>query len=120
EAEGKVIYTDLYEDAIYGRKVVTIAVKSGEDGNVLAFDIFPEDFQVTDHQITLPEGSSYFLCDRQGTLLYARTQLSVGREKVQEYLDGIIERMEKGNLSRQDSYIIDLDGKKRNVYYSIS
>ena len=120
EAEGKVIYTDLYEDAVYGRKVVTIAVKSGEDGNVLAFDIFPEDFQVTDHQITLPEGSSYFLCDRQGTLLYARTQLSVGREKMQEYLDGIIERMEKGNLSRQDSYIIDLDGKKRNVYYSIS
>ena len=44
EAQGEVIYTDLYEDAVYNREVVTIAVRSGDSGNVLAFDIFPEDF----------------------------------------------------------------------------
>lgn len=120
EADGEVIYTDLYEDAVYNREVVTIAVKSGEEGNVLAFDIFPENFQMLEHQVTLPEGSSYFLCDRKENLLYAKTELSVSREEMQQYLNSIITKLKKGELDSKDSSIIDLDGRRRSVYYSVS
>ena len=41
-AQGDIIYTDAYQDAITGKKIITMAKESTETGYVIAFDIFPE------------------------------------------------------------------------------
>ena len=43
-AEGGIIYTDSYRDAITGENIITLAQKLTGDGNVLAFDIALDDF----------------------------------------------------------------------------
>ena len=42
-ADGDIVFTDAYMDAITGRPVVTIAKRCGhsERVNIMAFDIFP-------------------------------------------------------------------------------
>lgn len=119
-ADGAIVYSDLYFNETYNQNVITIAAKSGDGGNAMVFDIFPGEFQHTDHQIALPEGGSYYLCDRNGVLLYAKTELTAGKEEMQAYLNGIIEKIEAGALSSPDSYIVDLNHQNRSVYYSLS
>lgn len=119
-ANGRVIYTDAYTDAITGRSIITIAVKSGTGANVVAFDIFPEHFRLSDSPIALPEGSSYFLCDRKGALLYAQTKTQTTSEELQAYLDEIVEKIHQGKLAQAESYVLDLTGRQRGVYYSIA
>ena len=51
EADGEVIFTDAYEDAVSGELVITIAQEGEVPGNVVAFDIFPRKFHAqTDKQ----------------------------------------------------------------------
>ena len=119
-ADGAIVYSDLYFNETYNQNVITIAAKSGDDGNAIALDIFPGQIQHTDHQIALPEGGSYYLCDRNGAMLYAKTELTAGKEEMQAYLNGIIEKIEAGALSSPDSYIVDLNHQNRSVYYSLS
>ena len=42
EADGQVVFTDVYTDAIYNRTVVTVAQKCADSDAVVAMDIFPE------------------------------------------------------------------------------
>lgn len=119
-ADGAIVYSDLYFNETYNQNVITIAAKSGDGGNAMVFDIFPGEFQHTDHQIALPEGGSYYLCDRNGAMLYAKTELTAGKEEMQAYLNGIIEKIEAGALNSPDSYIVDLNHQNRSVYYSLS
>lgn len=119
-ADGAIVYSDLYFNETYNQNVITIAAKSGDGGNAMVFDIFPGEFQHTDHQIALPEGGSYYLCDRNGAMLYAKTELTAGKEEMQAYLNGIIEKIEADALSSPDSYIVDLNHQNRSVYYSLS
>ena len=44
ESDGGVAFTNVYQDAIYGRPVITISRTCGQEGDVLAMDVFPENF----------------------------------------------------------------------------
>ena len=120
DAGGDVVYTDAYIDAVHNRTVITLAIQSGSRGDVLAFDIFPEYFHFAENSVSLPEGSSYFLCDRRGTLLYAQTGMAAGRDELQAYLDRVIEALKSGGLSRPDSYVYDMEGRQRGVYFHLA
>lgn len=117
EADGAIIYTDAYTDSITGRPVITMAKKCEDSDSVLAFDIFPENFRISSTPIQLPEGASYYLCDQQGTLLYAQTNASYSREVLQEYLNDVLAGIEDGSLAPYDAYIHAPDGRQRAVYF---
>lgn len=117
EADGAIIYTDAYTDTITGRPVITMAKKCEDSDSVLAFDIFPENFRISSTPIQLPEGASYYLCDQQGTLLYAQTNASYSREVLQEYLNDVLAGIEDGSLAPYDAYIHAPDGRQRAVYF---
>lgn len=117
EADGAIIYTDAYTDTITGRPVITMAKKCEDSDSVLAFDIFPENFRISSTPIQLPEGASYYLCDQQGTLLYAQTNASYSREVLQEYLNDVLAGIEDGSLAPYDAYILAPDGRQRAVYF---
>ena len=54
-ADGEPVFTNLYTDAVYNRPVITISQKCSESDTVMAFDIFPENFQFQSN----PLGSSH-------------------------------------------------------------
>lgn len=121
QADGEIIFTDAYIDVITGKPVITIAKKGARSDNVLAFDIFPENFKLHSESMALPEDSSYFLCDRAGTLLYMQSGLEeqkFPRETVQEYVDELIDDIQSGAFDGYDTFTYDMEGRQRGVYFT--
>ena len=114
-AEGRVIFTDVYTDAVYGRPVVTAAQSCAQDGAVMAFDILPE--HLSFEAAELKEEESFFLCDGKGTAVYQKTALELPQEEVQAYLTSLVERISSGELGGGGA-MRDLDGRRRAVYYT--
>lgn len=117
EARGEVIFTDAYVDSVYGHQVVTIAAANPNTGNAIAFDLFPENFQKNHRDLQLIESSSYYVCDSVGEVLYYCASFDVSDETVVEYVKGLYKRIAFGEMDSGSGTIIDLDGKKRGVYY---
>ncbi len=118
EADGEAIFTDVYTDAIYRRPVITVAKKCQYSDTVMAFDIFPENFQFQFSPSELPDNASFYLCDKEGTLIYSRTFLKENEERIQYYVRKLLDSIENGEQDSYDSYIRDTSGNKRGVYYS--
>ena len=114
-AEGRVIFTDVYTDAVYGRPVVTAAQSCAQDGAVMAFDILPE--HLSFEAAELKEEESFFLCDGKGTAVYQKTALELPQEEVQAYLTSLVERISSGELEGSGA-VRDMDGRRRAVYYT--
>lgn len=117
EANGEVIFTSAYQDAITGKQVITIAQKARNSDNMLLFDVFPEDFHTADDMLSLPEGSSYYLCDQEGTLLYAHEAVPHEAEQLQPYVNSLVQRIQEGVLDPYNASITGPDGKPSGVYY---
>ena len=116
-ADGDVVFTDVYIDSIYEKPVVTIAQKCQSVDAVLAFDIFPENLRIYSGALSLPEKSSFYLCDRTGILIYEQSDLKTSEEELQGYLHKILAGIEDGSLAGYDAHITDLSGEDRGVYY---
>lgn len=117
EKDGEIAFTNAYKDAITGKPVVTMAQKCKNSDSVFAFDIFPENFQVSGDSQELPEDGSYFLCDATGTVLYTQTNLRTTEEELQNYVYKLMKNVKDGSLHAYDAYIYDMDGVKRGVYF---
>lgn len=118
EADGEVIFTNVYTDAITGKPVLTIAQKCGESDSVIAFDVFPENMKIYDSRIELPPGSSTYICDDLGTLIYCNTNLTLPWDKIDDYVTRINDGFKNGSLTSYDSSVIDPNGRRRGVYGS--
>lgn len=121
EANGNVIFTNVYSDVITKKPVVTVAKKANHSDSLLIFDIFLEDFHTYHNPLSLPEGSSYFLCDQDGNLLfYKMDQDTEGyTEELQEYVHELLQKISDGKLDTYYDSIEDLEGKEQGVYYSV-
>ena len=117
EADGEVIFTSAYQDAITGKQVITIAQKTRNSDNMLLFDVFPEDFHTSDDMLSLPEGSSYYLCDQEGTLLYAHESVPHEEDQLQPYVNSLVSRIQEGVLDPYNASITGPDGNPSGVYY---
>lgn len=117
EAKGKVIFTDAYEDLIYHRQVVTIAAADPDTGNAVAVDLYSENFQKNHQDLQLLEGSSYYVCDSAGKVLYQRASFDVPEEAVAVYVEELYRKIDSGEMEDGHRTITDLDGKKRGIYY---
>ena len=116
EAQGQVIFTDLYTDAISGRSVITAAQQCPYSGAVMAFDIMPERFHFA--SVDLDRGDSFFLCDSQGAILYQQTDLDLPASQIQQYLNSLISQIEGGLMEGSSAWVHDLDGRQRAVCYT--
>lgn len=117
KAQGTIVFTDAYIDAITGRELVTVSKAIQGEGNVLAFDILLENFHVHKNKASMPPESSYFLYDSQGKLLYGVTDLDIKDSRTQEYAGRLLSEIREGNLDSYNASIRDLEGNKRGVYY---
>ena len=116
-ANGKIVFTDVYTDAITGKKLVTMSVKLHGEGNVLAFDILMDNFHVLKNKVELPEGSAYYLFDRSGHLIYLAGEYSLEDEGVQQYAQELLAGVRDGSFESHTASIRGLDGQKQGIYY---
>lgn len=118
ETEGEAVFTDVYTDVIYSKPVITVAQRCRNTDAVMAFDIFPQNIRLEFDSLALTKGESFFLCDSAGRVIYKSTALERSDEELQQYLSGLIGKISEGLMESSDSYIVDLDGSRRAVYYA--
>lgn len=119
-ANGKVIYTDTYKDIRTGEIGFTVAKKINNKNDVLAVDIYLDELSEKGHVDELPLGSSYYLCDVKGNIIYSVHENKNSEKEVQKYIQKVLEEILEGKHDVSDSFTIDMQGKKRGVYYSLS
>lgn len=113
-----VIYTDPYTDAITGNKVVTLAKCINENNDVLAFDIFLDNFHIQKNKAYLPEAGTYLLFDSDDEIMYVSGYQAASSEKQQKYYNMLTSYIRQGKLESHNATIKGLDGQSRVVYYS--
>ena len=119
EADGNVIFTSLYTDAISQKQVITVAQKCRNSDAVMAFDIFPENFSFRFDSLEGEAGDSFFLCDSTGALIYMQSDYFTSSEEAGAYLEQVIQKIKNGELDSYSDYIVDTNGRQRAVYYSM-
>lgn len=116
-AHGEIVFTDVYTDTVYDKPVITIAKECGDSGNVIALDIYPENFRIRTNTQDLPEGSFYFLCDSKGNLLYEENDSDMDRDVLEKEFRSLIDEISEGSFRGDNDYYFDADGKEMSVYY---
>lgn len=119
-ANGNVIYTDTYRDVRTGEIGFTVAKKINEKNDILAVDIYLDELSEKEEISELPVGSSYYLCDVKGNIIYSVHENKNSEKEIQEYIQKVLEEILEGRHDVSDSFTIDMQGKKRGVYYSLS
>ena len=114
--DGDVAYTNLYQVQPKQEYVLTMAVRLGHGDDVLAMNLYPEQLNALLADNRLPRQSYYYLCDPNGNIMFAISDRGLSIEKQQPYVDQIFSEIRQGN----SDYIIDLEGNKRGVYYTVS
>lgn len=120
EAGGEVVCTDAYMDSVYKRTVITIAQECGDTGNVLAFDIFPDQYRFHFNTQDLPEGSSYYLCDSKGVMLCGESAFEITEKEQQDYVLRLFEKIKNKELDSLNAYMYDQNQEKSAVFYTKS
>lgn len=117
DADGSIIYTNSYSDAITGMPLITLARELEQDGNVLAFDILLDNFHTHKNKASMPSESSYFLFDGNNVLMYASTNLDSSSPEAADYLSDLVAHVRQGNGDHYSYSIKDLSGRRRSIYY---
>lgn len=116
-AKGEVVLGDVYLDAVTGQKVFTISQALNREGYVLAMDVYVQNDALHNTIRSLPDDCSFFLCDKDGNLLYSSTKWDLDDQVLQSYMDYVMEGISNGSLLSYDSFVEDMDGISRGVYY---
>lgn len=118
-AEGQIIYTDLYQDAITGQSIITLAKKLEKSDGVLVLDVYPEKLHEYRKMQSLPGGSSFYLCDSKGNLIISDTPWDLPQEVLRENVKQLLAGIEDGSLIAYDASFQDYEGKQRGVYHHV-
>lgn len=78
-----------------------LARQCPEEDAVLAFATSLK----SENGLALPKGSSYYLCDAQGQLLYARTEFSADPQRLSGYIHTIFQQIKAGQLDDAKEYV---------------
>lgn len=68
----------------------------------------------------MPVGSSYYLCDVKGNIIYSIHENKNSEAEIKVYIQKVLEEILEGKHDVADSFTIDMQGKKKGVYYSLS
>lgn len=115
---GALVYTDPYLDETTGESVLTLAQACQDGAYVLAIHLYLDRLNMASTADALPEGSSYYLCDADGNLLYAESALDAPRETLSQYIRTVFDQIQSGQLDDAQEYIYGLTHEKRAVYFN--
>ena len=115
--DGEVYVSPAYMDEAGSMPLITLSQRISGSDSFLAMDIQFSGFEANNVEMDLPNLSSYYLCDENGTLFFYKTPLAHTYEEFQDFMDYLHTRMDleagDGALER----IIAMDNHERNVYY---
>lgn len=116
DANGETYISPVYTDTMTGLSVVTMCKAVPGSGSFLAIDLMFSYFEMNNGNLMLPDGASYYLTGKAGTLFYYKTSLDHQYEDFQEWITGITQKIDSKKENQVLENIRDVDGAARNLY----
>ncbi len=116
-ARGRITISPAHIDKATGVPVVTMCKVIPDTGSFLAIDITPACFALENGNLVLPPNSSYYLVDREGTLLYYSSCWDYRQDEFQALVDSYIEEAEYNMEKHVLENVTPSDGIVRNIYF---
>lgn len=117
DAGGETYISPVYTDATTELPVVTLCRVVPETGSFLAIDIKPSCFDLYNEDLKLPQDASYYLVDRDGTLLYYKSCWDYSQDEFQALVDNYREDAVCNKKNHVLENITPVDNIVRNVYF---
>lgn len=117
DAGGETYISPVYTDMTTGLPIVTMCRVVPETGSFLAIDIKPGCFELYNEDLQLPQDASYYLVDRDGTLLYYKSCWDYSRDEFQALVDNYREDAMCNKKNHVLENITPVDKIVRNVYF---
>ena len=112
----QLIFSDVYEDAITGNQIFTLSQALSGQGDVLAMDVYMQQGDLLDLEISLPGNYHFYLFDSSGNLLY---RLIDRQATDPDYTERLLSGVRDGTLFDYDAQLTDPNGVERGVYYAL-
>lgn len=119
KANHEVSYTDIYNNIRLEEDVITLSIQIGDTKNVIALDLYPNQMKNWFTIRGLPEQGDFYLTDTNGKLLYYESD-KMTTEEVQGFVDQLFLKIKQEDTSLYDSFVSNIAGKKRGIYYSVA
>ncbi len=116
-ADGEIYISPAYVDVVTGQNVITMCKTVPSTGSFLAIDMMFSYFEMNNENLTLPTNASYYLVDKDGTLLYFKAATDHTYDEFQVLVDGFMEQSTLAKGSQVLENVIAMDGHARNVYF---
>lgn len=119
-SDGVVSFTRQDMKAGFEFPIVTITKKCGNTGIIIAVDFSLERIAHNTSAEEISKNSSYFLLDEKGEILFykARTETAHTYDEYQEHIRRNWDGIKDESFKEYNRFVIDLDGEKRNIFYS--
>ncbi len=117
KAGGDIIFTNVYNDAVTNKPIITMAKEVGQEGDVLAMDLYPDRLYEEQNSGKLPDDCSFFLFDPEGTLLVADIPWEIEWDELEHDAAYLLEGIKDGSLVAYDTSFVGHDGKQRGAYF---
>lgn len=92
--DGEVYVSPAYMDEAGSMPLITLSQRISGSDSFLAMDIQFSGFEANNVEMDLPNLSSYYLCDENGTLFFYKTPLAHTYEEFQDFMDYLHTRMD--------------------------
>lgn len=116
-AKGGIYISPAYTDVVTGQSVITMCKAVPSTGSFLAIDMMFSYFELNNENLTLPKNASYYLIDKDGTLLYFKAATDHTYDEFQVLVDGFMEQSSHAEGNQVLENVIAMDGHARNVYF---
>lgn len=117
-ADGKKVFSKVYMDSVSQKLCLVIARKCDKKNTVIAFKVFVQNLTIYAFRPDLPVGTSVYICDRAGNLIYSNSILEVSQDEISDYVKRIDSGFKNGSLVAYDAFVFDPAGSQRGVYSS--
>ena len=121
--KGEIFYSEVYTDIVNGEKVFTLSISLNNGKDVLALDIFPKQLGTRWLlDMSLPKDTSYFLSDSKGEIILLASPINQPLNYFESVVKRVIGKIYSGqhNYNSAFHHIIDLEGKKRSLFYNFT
>lgn len=117
KAAGDVVFCNVAEEKSERGELTVVAAVEPFSGNAIVIFLERENYQNTHMDLKLMDQGAYYLFDENGRLLFYDAPFMVDEDATEEYAANMCQKIKEGSLEKTGGGIVDITGKKRDIYH---
>ena len=117
KAAGDVVFCNVAEEKSERGELTVVAAVEPFSGNAIAIFLERENYQNTHMDLKLMDQGAYYLFDENGRLLFYDAPFMVDKDATEEYAANMCQKIKEGSLDKTGGGIVDITGRKRDIYH---